>query len=128
VVAAKDVRVSPQKPPSGPAPAASRERAPEAPETYPPAETYSGVLHVVFTPAPADLEALCSFWDVLEGAAGVGKVIAETPLADGTGYQFTVDLGSDVLQVSQLRSQNPRMEVAALAGDKLRIRMPSTAL
>ena len=91
-------------------------------------QSYSGIVHVLFSPAAADLEMLCAFWDVLETAVGVGKVTAENALADGSGHQFTMDLGEDVLKLDELRNQDSSLEVSVLGGDRLMIRMQSMAL
>ena len=67
---------------------------------------YSGVFDVIFTPAAEDVDRLCSFWDVLETAVGIGKVVSEGELKDGSGHRFTVDLGEDILELDQLRGQD----------------------
>ena len=86
------------------------------------AETYSGILHLVLTPA-ADSATLSFFWDVLDAAAGVGKVIAQTPLPDGTGHEFTLDLGSDVMVMEEMKRQIPGAVIEALGQDRLHVRL-----
>jgi hypothetical protein len=90
--------------------------------------SYSGVFDVIFTPAAEDVEMLCSFWDVLETAVGIGKVISEGELKDGSGHRFTVDLGEDILELDQLRGQDSSLEVKVLGADRLMIRTQSMAL
>ena len=72
--------------PSGPAPDA---------QPIPVAESYSGTIRIVFSPAVSDVVALSTLWDALDSAAGVGKVIAHQLLRDGSGHEFTLDLGED---------------------------------
>ena len=91
-------------------------------ERCPTAETYSGTLYIVFTPA-ADAATLSFFWDVVDTVAGVGKVIAQAPLPDGSGHEFTLDLGNEPLSTAQLAARIPGAEISALGQDRLRIRL-----
>ena len=91
-------------------------------QPVPVAESYSGILYIGFTPS-SDATALSHFWDIVDAAAGVGKVIAETPLPDGSGDEFTLDLGEDVLVMEQLVKQIPNADIKALGMDRLRIRL-----
>ena len=114
-----------QTPPSDPEWSLPGEPSPDhsgLPQSTPTAETYSGILYIVFTPA-TDAATLSFFWDVVDTVAGVGKVTAQTPLADGSGHEFTLDLGNDVLALEELKRRTPGAEVAALGQDRLRIEL-----
>ena len=89
-------------------------------------ESYSGTLYIQFTPA-ADTATLAFFWDVIDSIAGVGKVVAQTPLADGSGHEFTLDMGGDLLAIEQLKKRMPGAEVVALDQDRLRIQLAPMA-
>ena len=91
-------------------------------QSLPLAENYSGILHIIFAPA-ADPATLSFFWDVIDAVAGVGKVVAQMPLADGSGHEFTLDLGNDILAVEQLKARIPGAEVLAVGQDRLRIQL-----
>ena len=131
-----------QSPPTGAnegpqvsAPRAASQSVPNQRWQFPPAEpppasqpsplmpveqSYSGILYIVVTPAP-DAATLSFFWDVVDSVAGPGKVISQTPLPDGSGHEFTLDLGKDSLVSEQLQKRIPRSEVVALGQDRLRI-------
>ena len=104
-------------PPPAPTPAPA--------QSSPPADSYSGTLYVVLAPAP-DAGTLSFFWDVIDSVAGVGKVIAQTPLANGSGHEFTLDLGHDVLVIEQLNRRIPGAVVSALGPDRLQIELGQT--
>ena len=86
------------------------------------AETYTGTLTLVFTPSP-DGEMLRQIWDVLDQEAGVGAVIDAEPLPGEAGYEFTLDLGIDVLVIDNLMSGIPRAELTAIDDAKLSINL-----
>ena len=86
------------------------------------AESYSGILYIVFTPSP-DPIALSRFWDIVDAVAGVGKVIAQSPLPDGSGDEFTLDLGDDALAMNLVTKQIPNADIKALGMDRLRIQL-----
>ena len=90
------------------------------------AASYSGILYIVFSPA-ADAATLSFFWDVVDTVAGVGKVVAQTPLSDGSGHEFTLDLGNDQLVIEQLQKRIPGAQVAALGPDRLSIQLAPLA-
>ena len=77
-----------------------------------PATTYSGILYIIYS--SGEDAALSFFWDVMDVVAGPGKVIDQTPLADGSGHEFTLDLGSDVLVLEDLRKGIPGSEITAI--------------
>ena len=108
---AREQRQSPRPPP-----------APGPSQSLPAAETYSGILYVIFTPA-ADAATLSFFWDTIDSIAGVGKVIAQTPLPDGSGHEFTLDLGNDILVLEQLKRRIPGGDIVALGQDRIRIEL-----
>ena len=93
---------------------------PVAPASPLPA-TFSGSLHVVFTPCP-DADRLGSFWEILDGIAGVGAVVDAHPTDDSSGFEFVLDLGSEVLASEELTRQFPRTEIVALGDNRLSIR------
>ncbi len=95
---------------------------PQAPLSTTPSDSYTGIFRIVFKPA-ADPATLSFFWDILDSVAGVGKVVAETPLPDGSGHEFTLDLGSDVLETEQLLARIPGAEVEVLGSDRLGIHL-----
>ena len=95
---------------------------PEAPQSMTLNDSYTGILRIVFKPA-ADPTTLSFFWDILDSVAGVGKVVAETPLPDGSGHEFTLDLGRDVLETEQLMARIPGAEVEVLGPDRLGIHL-----
>ena len=101
-------------------------RAPDSPPSIPLAESYSGILHIIFTPA-ADAATLSFFWDVIETVAVGGMVIAQIPLADGSGHEFTLDMGADALVIQQLRARIPGAEIMALGPDRLSIQLAPMA-
>ena len=64
--------------------------------------SYKGTLYIVVAPPP-DQAALTFFWDVIDSVAGVGKLTAHSPLADGSGDEFTLDMGDEPLVTEALR-------------------------
>ena len=84
------------------------------------AESYTGILHIELTPA-SDPATLSFFWEVVDAVAGVGKVVSQTPTADGS--EFILDLGGDVLVLEQLKDRMPGSEIVAVGPDKLHIMM-----
>ena len=80
--------------------------------------TFSGSLSVVFTPCP-DADNLGSFWEILDGIAGVGAVVDAHPTDDSSGFEFVLDLGSEVLASEELTRQFPRTEIVALGDNRL---------
>ena len=83
-------------------------------------ESYSGILRILLTPA-ADTAVLSTFWDVIDSVAGVGKVISQTPLADGSGHEFTLDLSNDILVLEQLQVRMRGAKITPLEHDLLHI-------
>ena len=129
-------------PPQAQVPPAPQTQMPPAPQVPPPqaqapppavapisamplAESYSGVLHIELTPA-SDPATLSFFWDVVDAVAGVGKVVSQTPTAGGS--EFVLDLGSDVLVLTQLKERMPGSEIVAVGPDKLHIMMAAQPL
>ncbi|MBI4299281.1 MAG: hypothetical protein HY666_05945 [Chloroflexi bacterium] len=83
--------------------------APQPPISSPnamPSATYSGRLSIVFTPMPYR-SALERLWTVLEELVGIGKIVASQPLKDGSGIEFTMDLGKNELAIDKLLSKFP---------------------
>ena len=116
--------------PPAPTPPPAQSSPPPAPtppsaKSSPPADSYSGTLSVVLAPA-ADVGTLSFFWDVIDSVAGAGKVIAQTALANGSGHEFTLDLGNDVLVIEQLNRRIPGAVVSALGPDRLQIELGET--
>ena len=62
-------------------------------------------------------------WDAVDAVAGLGKVVAQIPLTDGSGHEFTLDLGTDVLATGRLKAQIAGAEIIALGEDRLRIQL-----
>ena len=111
------------QPPPLPEPAP---RVPESAQSAPLAPSYKGTLHIVFAPA-ADAATLSFFWDIVDTVAGVGKVVAQTSFPDGSGHEFTLDLGNDPLDLEQLRTRIPGSDIMALGPDRLRIHLAPMA-
>ena len=109
---------------AAPPPAAAAPPPAAAPPTpsSPPADSYSGTLYVVLSPA-ADAVTLSFFWDVIDSVAGAGKVIAQTPLANGSGHELTLDLGNDALMLEQLNRRLPGAVISGLAEDRIHIEL-----
>ena len=100
--------------------------APDSSEPIPVAETYSGILYILVT--PADEATLSFFWNVLDTVAGLGKVInAQTPLPDGSGHEFTLDLGREPLVLEQLMRQTPAAKIVAMAPDRFHVQLTGMA-
>ena len=97
---------------------------PPPPSSPQPIESYSGTVYLVFTPVSDDAR-LTFLWDVLDTVAGPGMVTAEAPLADGSGHEFTLDLGNEVPLLEELRKRIPGSRIDALAPDRLRIQLQS---
>ena len=83
--------------------------------------SFSGSLSMVFTPCP-DADRLGSFWEALDGIAGVGAVVDAHPTDDGSGFEFVLDLGSEVLASEELTRQIPRAEIVVLGDNRLNVR------
>ena len=86
---------------------------------------YSGEFSIVVTPRP-DKSGIERMWTALEGVVGVGKVIASQPLRDGSGLEFTLDLGKEKLSTTQLTMAIPGSVVEPLDPDKLKLGLPSS--
>ena len=100
--------------------------APDSSQPIPVAETYSGILYIIVT--PADEASLSFFWNVLDAVAGLGKVIdAQAPLPDGSGHQFTLDLGREPLVLQQLMRQIPTSKIVAMASDRIHVELVGIA-
>ena len=85
-------------------------------------ETYSGIIHILV--APGDEPSLSFFWNVLDSVAGLGKVIdAQTPLPDGSGHEFILDLGTEPLVLQQLQRQVPTAKIVALSPDRIHVQL-----
>ena len=82
--------------------------------------TYTGRLKVVFAPCP-DSTMLGAFWQTMEAVVGAGKITTGQPLPGGAGYEFTLNLGHEVLIVEDLRSRIPQSELMATDRDTLTI-------
>ena len=118
-------------PPPGPPRAADPIKGPngiEPPSASEPSEllsaeeTYLGVLHILVT--PGDESSLSFFWNVLDAVAGLGKVIdAQTPLPDGSGHEFILDLGNEPLILEQLQKQVLTSKIVALAPDRVYVQL-----
>ena len=83
--------------------------------------TFSGSLSLVFTPCP-DADKLGSFWEALDGIGGVVAVVDAHPTDDGSGFEFVLDLGGEVLESQELTRQIPGTEMVALGDNRLSIR------
>lgn len=93
--------------------------ATDQPELVGVADTYTGTFYISFTPATDSAK----FWDAIESVAGVGKVISLEPLSDGSGLEFTVDMGSEVMVMEELRKQIPGAAIAATGSNRLHIEL-----
>ena len=104
--------------------AQSEQPAPQPQPAASPVE-YSGEFSIVVTPRP-DKSGIERMWTVLEGVVGVGKVVASQPLRDGSGLEFTLDLGKERLSTTQLTTAIPGSAVEPLEPDKLKLGLPSS--
>ena len=86
--------------------------------------TFSGRLHVVFTPCP-DAERLGLFWEVLDGLAGAGGIVDAHPTDSGAGFEFVLDLDSRVLVVEDLKRQIPHSQIMSPSSDRLDVNWSS---
>ena len=86
-----------------------------------PPGTCTGRVSLVFLPCP-DAVTLGSFWEVLDGIAGIGGVVDAQPLDDGSGFDFTLDLGDQVLEIENLMGRIPNSQIVAMGEDKLNVR------
>ena len=77
-----------------------------------PPGTCTGRVSLVFLPCP-DAVTLGSFWEVLDGIAGIGGVVDAQPLDDGSGFDFTLDLGDQVLEIENLMGRIPNSQIVA---------------
>ncbi len=92
------------------------------PQTAAPLVGFSGILRIVVTPV-ANSDTLSSFGRVIDSVVGVGKIVNQSLLPDGSGHEFTLDLGENVLTVGQLKSGLPNGEIAALGSDRLHVHL-----
>ena len=89
-------------------------------------EVYSGTVRVLFTPEAA-AATLPLFWDVMAMVASTSTVVEHTTLEDGSGHEFTLSLGDEMLELKQLKSQMPEAEIVVLGADRLHVQMASIA-
>ena len=91
------------------------------PELVGVADIYTGIFYISFTPATDSAK----LWDAIESVAGVGRVISLERRADGSGLEFTVDMGSDVLVMQELKKQIPGAAITGTAPDRLHTELAS---
>lgn len=87
--------------------------------------SYPGAVSIIFTPSAA-AATLSFFWDVMRSLVGVAQVADHTALERGSGYQFTLDLGSEVLALDRLRDDIPEAEFVDLGADRFRVQLAQT--
>ena len=83
-------------------------------------ESYTGRLFLMF-PATLSQDSLESVWDFLEEVAGPGSISDMRLVSQDAGVQFTMELGSKMLGMDELRRRIPDAELVPLAADRLRI-------
>lgn len=107
------------------APTDSQPSTPEPVPAFAPANSYTGRIYLMF-PSSLSQGRLESVWDVLDKAMVGGGNITDTRLiSTEAGIQFTLDLGSQELDIEALRNGFPDAEVVALEEDRLRINWSS---
>ena len=122
ILQAQDWNDLPRTQPLGPAPGPS----PAPSGGAPPAASYTGILQIVVSPF-TDSAALSLFWDAVDSVAGVGKIVDQVPLPDGSGHELTLDLGEDILVVEHLAGRLPGCEISSMGPDRLQIHLGNEA-
>ena len=122
ILQAQDWNDLPGAQPLGPAPGPS----PVPSGGPPPAASYTGILQIVVSPS-TDSATLSLFWDAVDSVAGVGKIVDQVPLPDGSGHELTLDLGEDILVVEHLAGRLPGCEITSMGPDRLQIHLGNEA-
>ena len=137
------IDAEPVRPPAAPEPAppvptaghpeepAAIDETPEAaqparvdkPSGSEPAATYTGRLYLMF-PSSLSQGRLESVWEVLDQVAGSGGIADTRLISQESGIQFTLDLGSDEIDVEELRMRLPGAQIVALEEDRLLVDWP----
>ena len=103
------------------------ERAPTAPSDDAPLgslpESYSGRVYFMF-PGNLDQDQVGSVWEALDEVAGSGAIVDSRLVSREDGVQFTLELGTKVLELEALKKKMPGAVLTALNEDRLKVDWP----
>ncbi len=85
-------------------------------------ETYTGRLYLMF-PSTLGQDDIGSVWEILEAVAA-GSIVENRLISREAGIQFTLDLGSKLFTVEDMRKRMPGAWLEALGLDRLRVDWP----
>jgi hypothetical protein len=105
-------------------PASPEPEATEEADARPLPSTYSGRLYVMF-PSSLGQEEIATVWEILEDMAA-GAIVEKRLVSRAAGIQFTLDLGTKVFPLDQLRERMPGAKLESLGADRLKVDWPRT--
>ncbi len=85
-------------------------------------ETYTGRLYLMF-PSTLGQDDIGSVWEILEAVAA-GSIVENRLISSEAGIQFTLDLGSKLFTVEDMRKRMLGARLEALGLDRLRVDWP----
>ena len=96
---------------------------PVQPPAGPVPESYSGRVYLMF-PAALGQDDVETVWEVLDEVAGSGAIVDNRLISREAGIQFTLELGSKVLVVADLKQRMPGAGLTALEEGRLKVDWP----
>ena len=75
-------------------------------------------------PGNLDQDQVGSVWEALDEVAGSGAIVDSRLVSREEGVQFTLELGTKVLELEALKKKRPGAMLTALNEDRLKVDWP----